>query len=326
MFTHKDIANRSIFVINCLEKERNLRLRNGELLLSEKKDEKEITLTKFPFQKILIILVIGPMTITSALIDKCRKYAVALVILKTNLRPVFTIADAAEGNYLLRRRQYEFEKEDLSVARVLMKNKISNQLTLLTLTRKRDAKTQEAVRFCKQALSSLDYTVDYNSLMGIEGVVSKMFFSAYFQTLDWHKRYPRMKCDELNVTLDIGYHLLFNFVECMVRLFGFDVYIGVYHRLWFKRKSLICDLIEPFRCIIDHTVLLAFNRKQFSKEDFEIVKHEYKLKREECAKYYKVFCDSIVANKAEIFLYIQQYYRCFMGQKDISQYPKYVFR
>ena len=45
---------------------------------------------------------------------------------------------------------------------------------------------------------------------------------------------------------------------------------GVYHRLWFKRKSLICDLMEPFRCIVDRTIRTAINRKQFSEKDFAI--------------------------------------------------------
>ena len=326
MFTHKDIKTRSVFVINCFEKERCLRLRSGELLLSENKDGKEVTLTKFPFQKILALVVIGSMSITTPLIEKCKKYAVALVVVKANLRPVFIMANAAEGNFLLRQKQYKFEKDDLSIAKLLMNNKISNQLSLLTLTRRSDTKTKEAIVLCQQALNSLEYVTDYNCLMGIEGAVSKMFFAAYFQKLEWQRRCPRIKCDEINVTLDIGYHILFNFVECVVRLFGFDVYVGVYHRLWFKRKSLICDLMEPFRCIIDHTILLAFNRKQFSKSDFELVKHEYRLKQGECTKYYKVFCDEIIAHKIEIFSYVQRYYRCFMGEKDISTYPKYDFK
>lgn len=71
MFTKKDIEFRSIFLINCLE-ERHLKLRMGELLLL---DETGKTLTKFPFQKILALFVIGNATITTPLIDKCRRYA-----------------------------------------------------------------------------------------------------------------------------------------------------------------------------------------------------------------------------------------------------------
>ena len=38
MFTHKDIEQRTIFVINCI-KERSLRVSNGELLLEERVED-----------------------------------------------------------------------------------------------------------------------------------------------------------------------------------------------------------------------------------------------------------------------------------------------
>ena len=142
---------------------------------------------------------------------------------------------------------------------------------------------------------------------------------------NWKGRHPRMKSDVLNVTLDIGYSILFNFMESFIRMFGFDLYVGVYHRLWFKRKSLVCDLMEPFRCIIDHAVLLAFNRKQFSEKDFTLIKQEYHLKYEKCADYYKVFYDELIARKMDIFKFVQQYYRCFMGCKSVKEYPIFEF-
>ena len=63
---------------------------------------------------------------------------------------------------------------------------------------------------------------------------------------------------------------LFNFIECFLRMYGFDLYVGVFHRLWFKRKSLVCDVMEPFRCIIDRAVRTAYHRKQFSVKDFSL--------------------------------------------------------
>ena len=142
---------------------------------------------------------------------------------------------------------------------------------------------------------------------------------------NWKGRHPRMKSDVLNVTLDIGYSILFNFMESFIRMFGFDLYVGVFHRLWFKRKSLVCDLMEPFRCIIDHAVLLAFNRKQFSEKDFTLIKQEYHLKYEKCADYYKVFYDELISRKMDIFKFVQQYYRCFMGCKSVKEYPIFEF-
>ena len=54
MFTHKDINMRTIFVVNCIEHARKLRVNDGELLLEDIDGEKPKTLTKFPFQKLLM--------------------------------------------------------------------------------------------------------------------------------------------------------------------------------------------------------------------------------------------------------------------------------
>ena len=321
MFTSKDVEYRTIFVINCI-KNRNLRVSNGELLLEELEEKK--TLTKLPFQKILALFIVGHIHITTPLIEKCKKFNVALVVMKPSFRPVFYWSNSAEANYLLRQKQYQLEKEDITIAKWIVYNKISNQLSLLQKSRKGDTLTIEAKEICLNVLSdSLQWVTDFNRLMGIEGYVSKVFFIAYYQDFSWENRRPRTKCDIINKTLDIGYTMLFNYIECFVRMFGFDVYVGVYHRLWFKRKSLICDLMEPFRCIIDHTVRTAYNRKQFTSKDFHLYKGEYRLKIERNADYTKVFFDALIPYKMEIFKFIRSYYRCFMQGKDISCYPKF---
>ena len=316
---------RTIFVVNCIEHDRSLRVNSGELMLEELEGDKKKTLTKFPFQKLLALFIIGHITVTTPLIDKCKKYGVALVVMKPNLRPVFFLANSAEANYLLRKKQFEYSTEDLSIAKCIVYNKVLNQKAALAKTRKKDSYTVDAIKQCDAALDTLPDIDEYNQLMGLEGTVAKTYFSAYYQNQNWKGRHPRMKSDVLNVTLDIGYSILFNFMESFIRMFGFDLYVGVYHRLWFKRKSLVCDLMEPFRCIIDHATLLAFNRKQFSEKDFKLIKQEYHLKYENCADYYKVFYDELIAKKMDIFKFVQQYYRCFMGCKSVKEYPIFEF-
>lgn len=321
MFTNKDVEYRTIYVINCI-KDRNLRVSNGELLLEEIEEKK--TLTKLPFQKILALFVVGHIHVTTPLIEKCKKFNVALVVMKPSFRPVFYWSNSAEANYLLRKKQYQLPKEDITIAKWIVYNKIKNQLILLQKSRKADAKTLEAKDICNKALSIwLDQIVEYNTLMGLEGYVAKEFFAAYYQDMKWENRRPRAKSDAINATLDIGYTMLFNYIECFVRMFGFDVYVGVYHRLWFKRKSLICDLVEPFRSIIDRAVRTAYNRKQFSTKDFQIHKGEYQLKHEKNADYTKVFFDALIPYKMEIFKFVRSYYRCFMQGKSISFYPQF---
>ncbi|MBR4156864.1 MAG: type V CRISPR-associated endonuclease Cas1 [Bacteroidales bacterium] len=325
MFTHKDIECRTIFVINCMEK-RNLRVSNGELLLEEVKEDGNVTLTKMPFQKILMLFIVGHITITTPLIEKCKKFNVALVVVNFNLRPVFYWADSAEANYILRKKQYSLDKNDISIAKILVKNKIENQIGLLKKTRMKDELTVETISSLSRIHNIIDLQDDYNKLMGIEGLVSKKFFSAYYQKNNWIARRPRVKCDPINSTLDIGYTILFNYIECFVRMFGFDIYAGVYHRLWFKRKSLICDLMEPFRCVIDNAVRTAFNKKQCSEKDFKNEKGEWRLKYEKNKDYTKLFYDALMPYKTEVFKYIQSYYRCFMQSKPVECYPNFKMK
>lgn len=222
---------------------------------------------------------------------------------------------------MLRKRQYEYPTDSLCISKQLVKNKILNQLKLLENTRLKNTTIATAKQLCLDSINSIDYIFNYNQLLGIEGGVAKAFFGAYYESLDWKSRCPRGKNDPINATLDIGYTILFNFIEVFSRMFGFDPYIGVYHRLWFKRKSLICDLMEPFRCLIDQQVRKAFNLKQCSKSDFSLIKNEYILKREKNGDYQKMFYTVLVERKNDIFLYVQAYYRCFMKSSD--NYPQF---
>jgi CRISPR-associated protein Cas1 len=320
MYTSKDIECKTVFVINCIEK-KELHVKAGGLMLEDAEGK---TLTKLPFQKILALFIIGNIHITTPLIDKCKKFNVSIIVTNTHFRPVFYWANEAEANYLLRQKQYCMDKENTTVAKVLVKNKIVNQISTLKKSRKTDDLTKYSLTYLNNLLIMVDNVEDVKKLMGLEGLASKVYFRAYFQKENWSGRKPRTKCDIVNSILDIGYTILFNYIECFVRMFGFDIYVGVFHRLWFKRKSLICDLVEPFRCIVDNATRSALHRKQFTKEDFDNKNGEYRLKVSENGKYAKVFFDALIPFKQDVFKYVQSYYRCFMKGADGTLYP--IFR
>ena len=89
---------------------------------------------------------------------------------------------------------------------------------------------------------------------------------------------PGVKPDATNLLLDMGYTFLFNFIDALLLLFGFDSYKGCYHKLFFQRKSLSCDVVEPFRCIIEKQILKSYHLKQINKDDFFIEQWKYALK------------------------------------------------
>jgi len=273
--------------------------------------------------KVFGIFLIGEMTITSVLIKKVKKAGVSIFMLNSRYEEYASICSQAEGNYILRNHQYHFSDE-LNFAKNIVKNKAYNQLALLQEEYPAKFKKQSRISAYKEVISKVDAATSLNQLLGIEGSLSKSFFKQYFKEMKWYKRMPRSKIDSMNVLMDIGYNLLFNFTDSLLRLHGFDTYKGIYHQLFFQRKSLSCDIMEPFRCVIDGAILKAFHLGQIDEKDFLFSKGQYFLSFEQSRKYMKIFLDALMDNKEEIFAYVKEFYFCMLNQK--GDYPFYKFK
>ena len=188
MFTHKDIQNRSLFVINGMEHQ-SLKVSAGRLLLEDTKTNKAIT--KLPFPKIMALLIVGHTTITTALIEHCNKNGIPLVVMKPNFRPVFYFGNMAEANFLLRKKQFEETKGNLAIAQYLIANKTNNQFEMLKKTREKSDAVTLAVKQLNNSLNAITLVNDYRELMGIEGKNAKLFFGAYFEFTDWKGRFNK---------------------------------------------------------------------------------------------------------------------------------------
>ncbi len=114
---------------------------------------------------------------------------------------------------------------------------------------------------------------------------------------------------------------MFNFIDCILSVYDFDVYRGVLHTDFYMRKSLVCDLMEPFRPIIDWRVRKGINLGQFNKEDFTLIGHQWQLEYKKANLYSMIFLEDLLENKDSIFLYLRGYYRAFMKGKNASEFP-----
>lgn len=295
----------------------NIKIINDNVVLL--KDNK--VQNRLSCSKILAIFIIGECTITSTLIRKSLEYGVSIFLLRDSLDNYTSMESKADGNYLLRMKQYA-PSDELTMAKNIIKNKINNDLRLL-----KNAKriSSEEYKVSKQEIFQKIIEVrEEKELLGIEGSFAKKFFGMYFEELDWYKRMPRTKIDIYNVLLDMGYTFMFNYIDCLLNLFGFDTYKGFYHKLYFQRKSLSCDLVEPFRCLIERQLLSAFHLGQIDKKDFQHINGKYILKYDQSSKYAKLFLDEIMQNKEEIYLYIKDFYR-FMMYED-KEFPEFKIR
>ena len=92
---------------------------------------------------------------------------------------------------------------------------------------------------------------------------------------------------------------------------------------FYMRKSLVCDLMEPMRPIVDYSVRKAINLEQCKKEDFEVYDNRWVLKYKMNSKYIQFLMKDILEYKDEIFVYIQKYYRFFMKMKSVEELPRF---
>lgn len=320
MHSHKDIENKSVFLINGTQNQ-VFRVQNGFICIQNSETKKAIT--KLPFPKMLCIIIIGHTSITTSFIEHANKHGVPLVVMKPNFRTVYFFGTMTEGNYLLRQKQYAWDKTNLSIAKHLIINKIFNCQVILQKTKR---KSPAIDKFNKALSSSMRYIAACDTLyklMAAEGRMASYFFEALFDRFGWRCRVPRAKPDYINSLLDIGYTALFNYIEANARLFGFDLYVGVLHQLWFQRKSLVCDLQEPFRCIVDHCSYKALQKELITEDDFRYFKGSYYIKPEARSKVTKLYYEAIIQYKMPIYLYIQAYYRNFMKGNKIENYPQF---
>lgn len=312
MLSLPDFEEKQIIFIESFDT-KNINFQNENLVIKEDWKIKN----KVSMYKIFAIFLIWETTITSVLIRKFQEFWITLVLMKKNFLPYLVIWNETEWNFVLRKKQYEKSEENmLEIAKNIIKIKTKNQLELLKLTREKDFSLKWDISKIKWIIEKIDNSENYETLLGYEWNVSKLFFKNYFAKIGWYRRAPRTKCDIKNLLLDIGYTYLFHFIEALLRLYWFDNYYGVYHRTWYQRKSLALDLMEPFRCIIDKTLLKSYNLWQINEKDFKFQNGAYILPWENSRKYNQIFFKEIMNYKIEMFKFIKEYYKYFMKGRE----------
>ncbi len=295
-----------------------LRFRNDNVVIENA--EGKIVL-QHSCHRLFTLFIIGEISLSSVIIQKSSEFGFPIILMKSNLRVIARINASADGNTLLREKQYSAGARKIEIAKALIRQKINNQISLLVSLRNKSEADKTAIGELRTF--NLDNSTDSYSLMGIEGAASRIFFSAYFRPLAWVRREPRCKRDPTNLLLDIGYTYLFNFIDAMLSLYGFDLYCGVHHTFFYHRKSLVCDIVEPFRCIIDQRIRKAHNLGQICEADFEFQKDHFILPWKNQRKYTKLFLKDILERKEEIFRFCQHYYRWFIREKSFEDFPRF---
>lgn len=319
MLTYPDYMQKSIVICNTNQKQK-LSFLNDNIII---KDEDDKIILQNSCYRIFSLWIIGSITITSGVLERSKKFAFSIYMFNYSFKCYGVWASVTEGNFLLREKQYSFK--DIHVAIFLIDNKIRNQIIQLKSIRNKNKTQKNCIEFLEKYVSQLNECNSIQSIMGIEGISSRLYFEAWFWDMEWNGRKPRAKIDILNVLMDIGYTYLFNIVESMLNLYGFDLYKGVLHQNFYQRKSLVCDIVEPFRVIIDRKLKSAHNLKQIAKDDFIFKNGQYMLKYDKSKIYTQWIIECILDHKQDIFNFVQQYYRWLIKNKAICDFPKFNY-
>lgn len=94
-----------------------------------------------------------------------------------------------------------------------------------------------------------------------EGHSAKVYFNALFG-----KDFSRAQNNNINAALNYGYNILLSSFNREIISNGYITQLGIFHDNMFNKFNLSCDLMEPFRVIIDECIF-NMNLYKFEKDE-----------------------------------------------------------
>lgn len=138
----------------------------------------------------------------------------------------------------------------------IVKNKIMNQALLLN----------------KIDSDKCDWMMEYIDEVALgdetnrEGISAKVYFNELFGM-----NFIRNDNDEINAALNYGYAILLSTVNKEIVSNGYLTQLGIHHKNEYNEFNLSCDLMEPFRVIIDNFVYYNRARELDSNYKLDII-------------------------------------------------------
>lgn len=175
----------------------------------------------------------------------------------------------------------------------IVKNKITNQAMML---RKIDSEKYDLL------LSYVDEVVSGDKT-NREGHAAKVYFNALFGN-----EFVRNNDDSINAALNYGYAVLLSTVNKEVVSNGYLTQLGIHHKNEFNEFNLTCDLMEPFRIVIDNFVYFNRDRKLDTNYKLDIVNifnnaYKYRGKNYILKDIIKMFIKSVLESVEDINSY-----------------------
>lgn len=192
-----------------------------------------------------LIIETTAVSITSALLSELVKNNVKIIFCDEKHNPESELV-AYRSNYISSKRilmQIEWDKDfSMLVWTKIIQNKIYQQAKFLKQLNK-----EKESNMLTEYISQLQIGDSTNR----EGHSAKVYFGALFG-----KNFERRNETLINSMLNYGYSILLSCFNREIVAKGYLTQLGLWHKNEFNPFNLSCDLLEPFRVLIDR---IAYN-------------------------------------------------------------------
>ena len=182
-------------------------------------------------------------SLTSALLSELTKNNVKIVFCDEKHNPESELV-SYYGNYNVSERTYNQIMWQPNICTEvwtkIVANKIFRQMCFL---KKRGLKEADL-------LNSYIDQIEPNDTTNREGHAAKVYFDALFGN-----EFCRRDSSFVNSALNYGYAIILSCFNREIVAEGYLTQLGIWHKNQFNYFNLSCDLMEPFRIIVDQCVL-----------------------------------------------------------------------
>jgi len=238
-----------------ISKQSKLSYKNRFLVVKQENDEKYLHLSEID----TIIVDSISVSISSYLLKELSDNKINIIFCDEKHNPFGEVkyyygAHNSSKKVLLQSKWTDKIKDELWSK--IIKNKITNQALLLNKINSENY----------NLLLSYVNEVTIGDKTNREGHAAKVYFNSLFT-----KNFVRNENDEINAALNYGYAILLSNFNKEIISNGYLTELGIHHKNEFNPFNLTCDLMEPFRVIIDNFVYYNQNREFNTEYKMDIV-------------------------------------------------------
>jgi len=219
---------------------------------------------KIPFRLIDTLLIMGTIMISTRDVTKLTSHKITVLLLSYNYKESAIISTTIGKSAELKRKQ--FQAAPLPIAKEILRKKIESHI--------RHLKSHDIKLDSKPYQSTIAQAENLDTLLGIEGSFSKLYFGYYFsffpKILHKGKRSKRPPLDPLNAMMSMYYTIFYNIIAIRLLAYGFETGIGFLHRPFRSHHALASDVLELFRADINAFVYEIFSKKLLVHADFTL--------------------------------------------------------